>query len=843
MRLTVTAAAAVLLTSLSLNAVISGNNWIAATVGAVATVALAGVLTRATGPRAAAATSFLVLLAAIPLLVGPAWLARAAGIAIVLLAAASATGARLLRGFATIATYLASLLIYLCIAFANSACYARVIPSHHAVTMLGKLYSLAVGEFKYAPPVPDIAAVSFVTAAGIGLVAITVDLLAVRLRRPALAGLPLLLLFSVPVATNLKQIAIGQSITFALSLAGYLALLSADGRDRLRMWGRLVTFRHVQNADESGTGPDTRELSASGRRIGLAALCLAVIVPALVPPGRVHDLFSTTGTGGSGHGSAGVELQPLLQVQQELELNKPEPVLSYTTNDPDPANQYFQVYVLNYDAAQNNWLPSSAVSDQRSLGGQQLPWWPPPGVVKGTPVTTSRTTITMSKDQTGPAVLPLPYAPEQLYAPGGPWLEAKNSLMVSSNRVLLAGLHYSVISKEPQPTSGQISTALAVPTSIVTAYTSYNAPDATRLAIIATQHTGSAVTALQQALALESWFRSGQFKYNLKTGLPASNWLVKFLTTDKRGVCRQFAWAFAVLARLLGIPSRIAVGYTAGTSSGGSGRWQVTTADAHAWPELYFGGYGWLRFEPTPTAQGQGTATVPSYAIPAGGSGSKSQTPTPRQSSSTQGPLSRNGHRQQGSRVTSLAGRGVAGGLRAPGSGPAIAIAIAALVFLLLVWPSVTRLVTRRRRWFTASGDAGLANAAWRELVDDMADLGMPCNPSESPRAVVRRIAREAGLDVAAVQAVTRLGAAEERARYAQGPQPGAGLAGDLRTVRRAVAGSVSRQQRLRARLVPASTLTAASGLLQRGGEKLSWLESSWPSMRRQLRTVLHRTG
>jgi hypothetical protein len=53
----------------------------------------------------------------------------------------------------------------------------------------------------------------------------------------------------------------------------------------------------------------------------------------------------------------------------------------------------------------------------------------------------------------------------------------------------------------------------------------------------------------------------------------------------------------------------------------------------------------------------------------------------------------------------------------------------------------------------------------------------------------------------------------------------------------------VSRRQRLRASLMPASTLTAAAGLLQRGGEKLSWLESSWPSMRRQLRTVLHRTG
>src|SRR5258708_25302332 len=293
-RLTVTATAAVMLTSLSLSAVIAGNGWIVASIGAVARVALAGALTRASGPRATAATTFLVLLAVIPLLVGPAWVAGAAGLVILLLAAAGATGGRLLRAFAAIATYLASLLIYLCIAFATSACYAFVIPSHHAVTMLGHLYSVAVGEFQYAPPVPDIVGVSFVAGAGIGLVAITVDLLAVRWRRPALAGLPLLLLFSVPVATNLKQIAIGQSITFGLSLAGYLALLSADGRDRLRMWGRLVTFRHVQTADESGTGPDTRELSASGRRIGLAALCLAVIVPALGPPRRVpHPVRNT----------------------------------------------------------------------------------------------------------------------------------------------------------------------------------------------------------------------------------------------------------------------------------------------------------------------------------------------------------------------------------------------------------------------------------------------------------------------------------------------------------------------------------------------------------------------
>ena len=141
-------------------------------------------------------------------------------------------------------------------------------------------------------------------AAGIGLVAIIVDVLAVRLRRPAVAGVPLLVLFSVPVASDLKTFGVAQTVTFAAALAGFLALLSADGRMRLRMWGRLVTFRYVQPADETGAGPDTRELAASGRRIGLAAVCLAVIVPLIVPGMHAHDVFGTTDNG-KAHGVGG----------------------------------------------------------------------------------------------------------------------------------------------------------------------------------------------------------------------------------------------------------------------------------------------------------------------------------------------------------------------------------------------------------------------------------------------------------------------------------------------------------------------------------------------------------
>ena len=157
-----------------------------------------------------------------------------------------------------LACYLAFLLLYLNLAFAHSSSFGFLIPSHSSLSELGRLWHGAFASFKYAPPVADPEPVSLVAAAGIGAVAIAVDILAVRLRRPAVAGLPLLLLFSVPVASNLKVFGVPQIIIFALSVTGYLALLAADGRDRLRMWGRLVTFRHVQSPDETGSGPTPR---------------------------------------------------------------------------------------------------------------------------------------------------------------------------------------------------------------------------------------------------------------------------------------------------------------------------------------------------------------------------------------------------------------------------------------------------------------------------------------------------------------------------------------------------------------------------------------------------------
>jgi hypothetical protein len=270
-RLPAIAAFACIAASLSLHSVVAGNGWLGTGIGAVIVVFAAGMLTRLRSLPAVAATTFLVLIAVVPLLTSATWAGRIGGLVLVLFAAAGASGPRVLQAIASLLTYLASLLIYVNLVFAGrGSSYGWIIPSRASMTVLSHLAGDAFAEFKYSPPVMDLRGVSLVAGAGIGLVAITVDILAVRLRRPAVAGLPLLLLFSVPVASNVKSFGAAQMGCFAAGLGGYLALLSADGRDRLRMWGRLVTFRYTQAADESGAGPDTRDLAASGRRIGLA---------------------------------------------------------------------------------------------------------------------------------------------------------------------------------------------------------------------------------------------------------------------------------------------------------------------------------------------------------------------------------------------------------------------------------------------------------------------------------------------------------------------------------------------------------------------------------------------
>jgi hypothetical protein len=74
--------------------------------------------------------------------------------------------------------------------------------------------------------------------------------------------------------------------------------------------------------------------------------------------------------------------------------------------------------------------------------------------------------------------------------------------------------------------------------------------------------------------------------------------LVGFVTQTRIGYCQHFAGAMALMLRMLGIPARVGAGFISGKLE--DGRWVVTDHDAHTWVEIWFRGYGWLPFDPTP---------------------------------------------------------------------------------------------------------------------------------------------------------------------------------------------------------------------------------------------------
>jgi transglutaminase-like putative cysteine protease len=834
-RLTITAAVAVVLASFSLFTVIGGSGWLYASGGAVLVAAGAGLVTRVGGIPAAATATGLMLIAVMPLLTGTTWAERVGGAVLIAAMAGSAATRRVLPALADAGTYLAGLFLYLNLVFAHTQSRGWIVPTARSVRHLGNLASAGFGERIYAPPVPGVRGLELIAAAGVGAVAILTDLIAVRLRSPAVAGLPLLVLFSVPVATNVKDVGLGFTIAFCLGITGYLALLAADGRDRLRLWGRLVTVWQETPEDEDARGPDTRALAASGRRIGLAAVALAVIVPLALPSIKNHGLFATNPAPGSASGHGGgakvAPPQPLVAMRSQLLAHTAVPVLTYRTDAVAPAQQYLQMYVMNYDG-KSAWTlqgrsPSINVASQSLLAA--------PGLAATTDFAVTHTTITIGRNAGGGSVsyLPAPYAPELVTGAGPGWQETRGTLMLYAFRPE-AGLRYSVTSRTAQPTQGQRQAGGRIPASVRRTYLSYPGPDRAALARIAAQITAGAHTPFSRALALQQYFsRHGNFTYALRGRLPKT--VLQFLTTDKRGFCQQFAFSMAVLARLLGIPSRVAVGYTAGSALP-SGARQVTTADAHSWPELYFPRTGWLRFEPTPSGtDGQGTATAPSYS----GTGAGTGQPNDPTSGLTGPPNLGNGGKRPvappGVNKPINEGGGIDPAHAGAGGGFPVALVVLLIIAALLVAPGLSRQLTRRRRWLSAGGDSGRAHAAWRELASDLVDLGLDGAASESPRALARRVTASVGLGQPATEALDRIATAEERARYARTPADGASLQADGRAVRRELAAAVTARQRWRARLLPASTLRPVRAWLREAADVFGWMDAAGMRIRRTI--------
>ena len=239
---------------------------------------------------------------------------------------------------------------------------------------------------------------------------------------------------------------------------------------------------------------------------------------------------------------------------------------------------------------------------------------------------------------------------------------------------------------------------------------------------VARDVVADAETPYDAAVALEAWFRSdGGFTYDES---PPTTYLepplVPFVLRDKRGYCQHFAGAMAITLRLLGIPSRVAAGFTSGTYDEDRHEWTVTDHNAHTWVEVFFPRIGWVPFDPTPNRGQLAAAYTPfgtsfdardaALALRGGAASSEA----------VQSRLDRARRSEEASNPGAGSGRSTGSDDERPSIfGTALLLAAAAIALVIALKAA------RRRLRFAARDPRALATAYRRDLVGFLADQGL----------------------------------------------------------------------------------------------------------------------
>jgi transglutaminase-like putative cysteine protease len=316
----------------------------------------------------------------------------------------------------------------------------------------------------------------------------------------------------------------------------------------------------------------------------------------------------------------------------------------------------------------------------------------------------------------------------------------------------------------------------------------------------AQQVAGGAKSPYAAAVALERWFRTGGgFVYDQQPpqpppGVPA---LVDFVANSRRGYCQHFAGAMALMLRYLGVPARVAVGFTSGHFD--RGEWVVADRDAHAWVEVWFKGWGWLPFDPTPGRGGLAagySSSSPSFdvaataAVLAGKSGLKGMERLASELGfAPKVPLRLSPDTPD---LRAIAATGATGGThsRAPGLLRLLLLVLVGIVEVV----SIVKLVRRHARYLTRN-PRRLASASRKDLRDFLRDQGADVPRSATLRELAELVESEFGVEARAFA----LHATAARFGPAGGAREAArAMRRDLRQLRKHLRRRLTRVERVR---------------------------------------------
>ena len=674
------------------------------------------------------------------------------------------------------------------------------LPGPAAIARLGDLVADVTDVLhKYAAPIPTTPGVEFLLVSAVTVLALVVDYLAVTRNAPAAAGLPLLAAFLTAAANSGSSLAPGYFLVAALV---WLILISRQASGSVRRWSTTMASPRTPTTSSDHESEAMGGFGSSARQLGVVALVAAVLLPAIIPHLPTRFILDGLGRNDSAVGNGGrVGFSSTLDLTRSLQDGSLNPVFSYRTSAPGTPPPLRVVVTSDYVGGQWRTSPG-AQSSQQDLTA--------PGLISPDVAVQDRTFAVTQNTLEAPHIA----APQPVVGAdfgSTPWgADPRTGDLYVRARPDSYSVTYREVNVAPaQLRDGIPGGASGQNDPQVTGSLGVDQGSAQVVNDLVAKITAGTKTSYDAAVAIQNWFRTtGDFTYSLTlaapavdgAGQPVTNPITNFLLT-KQGYCVQFASAMIMMARAKGIPARMAIGFLPGTFA--EGGYTVRAADAHAWPELYFPGAGWLRFEPTPAGR---TGSAPAYTTPTTLGNTTGPNKDPSASVTASAAPSSGVARKLG--ADTAAGGSISTPLsdrvRIWFADPGHLVLLALLLGLLgsLVLPVTARLVHRRRRLRSLDA-AELAEAQWDELVSRLTDLGFRPPDGGTLRDWRAHYTREAYFDDAAKASMGHVVATLERTRYARPGRAQVDVREDLRVITRAAAESRPRGLRLRAFLFP----------------------------------------
>lgn len=554
-------------------------------------------------------------------------------------------------------------------------------------------------------PVPSVGNYAVAAATAIALCAALADTFAMRAmgRLEAIVPAGVIFIFTAALGTDNHRVGVS-----ALWIATALVTVA------------VLRFRHTSE-EASWMGARRMTLAAALPAVlvtfGLTAVVAAAVAPRLPGAGE-RALVDTRNR----QGSVTEVISPLVDIGAQMR-NRGN--LELFTVESSDGGHYWRTYASpNYDSGQ--WSPME--EDLESIGD-----WSGDVLLPA-----AETLQTIRIRALGGHNVPAAYRPLSASPADIRWT-TQTEMLILPDVDLQTGDRIDVVSMVVRPTVEQLLAA-----------TADNPPDASldlpgglpqvakdeALAAIA-----GAVTPYEKALALQNWFRNN-FNYDLDVQYGNSYDAIEAFLRDRSGFCQHFAGTFGVMARYLGLPTRMAVGFTPGDLRS-DGLFHVYGRHAHAWPEVWFDDIGWVPFEPTP-GRGSPDATDYTNVLPAqftgtSGEGGSTQQTTPltvpeRNPGDPQSSTTVPGGAQpggSGSATTTIPSAGSqGGGSRGDATGPLVIVGLAvALLAWVLIAPRVIRAMSQRKN----NTPRDRVISAWQQTLGALSFAGAPQPKGETP--------------------------------------------------------------------------------------------------------------